>query len=103
MIIYQLDELVIFFTAVFTLKASRLEEKGGRILKLIGGTLMLSLAIVMLINPNLINSMGSALLIFGVALGVALLILLLHRRVLPAMGIHIGTEFQPKNKSIKRH
>lgn len=103
MIIYQLDELVIFFTAVFTLKASRLEEKGGRILKLIGGTLMLSLAIVMLVNPNLINSMGSALLIFGAALGVALLILLLHRRVLPAMGIRIGTEFQPKNKSTKRH
>lgn len=102
MIIYQVDELAIFFTAVFTLKASRLEEKGGRILKLMGGTLMLSLAMVMLINPNLINNMGSALLIFGIALGVALLILLLHRRILPALGIHIGSEFKPKKPNKRR-
>ena len=55
MLIYQLDELIIFFSVVFTLKASKLEEKHGRILKLIGGTLMLTLAAVMLINPTLMN------------------------------------------------
>ncbi len=45
MFIYQLDEMAIFGTVVVTLKASKLEEKHGRILKLIGGTLMLTLAI----------------------------------------------------------
>ena len=92
MLIYQIDELAIFLVAVFTLKSSKLEEKHGRILKLIGGTLMLTLAAVMLINPSLMNNLGSSLLIFGAAFGAAMLILLVHRVVLPHYGIHIGTE-----------
>lgn len=102
MIIYQIDELVIFLTAVFTLKATRLEEKHGRILKLIGGILMLSLAIVMIIKPSLLSSLNSALIIFGIAFGAIILVLLLHRRILPAMGIWIGTEMEGKNKRKKR-
>ena len=82
MLIYQLDELAIFFTAVFTLKASRLEEKHGRILKLIGGTLMLTLAVVMLFKPELMNKLSSSLIIFAIAFGATLLILLLHQVIL---------------------
>ena len=67
MVIYQLDELIIFLTAVFTLKATRLEEKHGRILKLIGGVLMFTLAIIMIVKPSLLNELGSALIIFGIA------------------------------------
>jgi hypothetical protein len=100
LVIYQIDELAIFFTAVFTLKASRLEEKQGRILKLIGGTLMLTLAAVMVINPALMNNLSSSLLIFGIAFGVAGLVLLLHRKILPAFGIWIGSE---KPQRQKRH
>jgi cytochrome c biogenesis protein CcdA/glutaredoxin len=102
MIIYQIDELVIFFAAVFTLKASRMEEKHGRILKLIGGTLMLTLAGVMIFNPNLLNDLNSALIIFAVAFGLTALILLVHRRVLPAFGIWIGTEKSSKRKTSKK-
>ena len=98
LVIYQIDELVIFFTAVFTLKASRLEEKQGRILKLIGGTLMLTLAAVMVINPSLMNNLSSSLLIFGIAFAVAGLVLLLHRKILPAFGIWIGSEKSPRQK-----
>lgn len=92
LIIYQLDEMAIFFTAAFTLKASKLEEKHGRILKLIGGMLMLTLAGVMLVNPALMNSLGSSLLIFGTALFATLIILWVHRVLLPKMGIHFGSE-----------
>lgn len=103
MVIYQLDELAIFFVAVFTLKASRLEEKHGRILKLIGGILMLTLAAVMLFKPTLMNQLSSALLIFAIAFGVTALILLLHRRILPHYGIWIGTESQkPRKRGYKR-
>jgi len=101
MVIYQLDELVIFGVAVVTLRASKLEEKQGRILKLISGVLMLTLALVMLINPKLMNDLGTALLIFVAAFGVTLLILLVHRVILPQFGIHIGAEFEPKRK--RRH
>lgn len=105
MLIYQLDELVIFFIAVFTLKSSRLEEKQGRILKLVGGTLMLALAIVMLVKPSLMDNLSSSVLIFGAAFVLAGFVLLLHRRILPAFGVWIGSEAKPaaKRKKASHH
>lgn len=92
MLIYQLDEIIIFTGAVIGLRASKLEEKQGRILKLVGGMLMLVLAIVMLVNPSLMSSLSATLWIFLIAFGAALMVLLVHRKVLPALGIYIGTE-----------
>jgi thiol-disulfide isomerase/thioredoxin len=103
MFIYQIDELGIFLAAVVTLKSTRVEEKHGRILKLGGGMLMFALALSMLINPRLMNSLGSSLIVFGSAIAATLLVLLVHRRLLPAYGINIGTEFGPKKKSAKKH
>jgi cytochrome c biogenesis protein CcdA/thiol-disulfide isomerase/thioredoxin len=96
LIIYQADEMVIFGAAVYSLRASRLEEKHGRILKLIGGMLMLTLAAVMLIRPSLMNDLASSLVIFGITLLAVLLVLLVHRVILPGMGIRIGSEFSQK-------
>jgi len=98
LLIYQLDELGIFAVAVVTLKSSKIEEKHGRILKLIGGTLMLALSIAMLVDPFIMNNMSSSLIVFGAALALTLVVLVVHRRILPAMGIYIGTEMQPKAK-----
>lgn len=98
MVIYQIDEAAIFLAAVFTLKTSRLEEKHGRVLKLIGGMLMLTLAGVMLINPNLMDKLSSSLLIFGIAFVAAVVVLVVHRKVLPHFGIYIGTEVGPQKK-----
>jgi glutaredoxin len=94
MLIYQLDELVIFFSAVITLKATRLEEKNGRVLKLMGGMLMASLSAVMIFNPALMNSLVNSILIFAAAFLATLLILLIHRVILPHLGIRLGTEFK---------
>jgi thiol-disulfide isomerase/thioredoxin len=102
MLIYQLDELAIFGVAVVTLKASRFEESHGRTLKLIGGMLMLTLAVVMLVDPSLMGEIESSLWVFGGAFAATLLVLLLHRRVLPRMGIYIGDEMQPATPSKKR-
>jgi thiol-disulfide isomerase/thioredoxin len=96
LVIYQADELIIFFAAVSSLKASRLEEKHGRILKLAGGILMLTLAVVMLLKPAWMNGLGSSLIVFGVALGIFLLVLLIHRVILPRLGITIGSEHLSK-------
>lgn len=100
--VYQLDEMGIFFVAVYTMRSSKVEEKHGRILKLIGGMLMLSLAGVMLINPSLMNDLSSSLVVFGIAFGITVLVLVLHRLVLPKMGIRIGTEFNHKGKGKKK-
>jgi hypothetical protein len=102
LVIYQLDELGIFAVAVVTLKSSKIEEKHGRILKLIGGTLMLTLAIAMLVDPFIMNNMSSSLTVFGIALILTLVVLLVHRRILPAMGIYIGTEMQPRAKKSRK-
>lgn len=98
MLIYQIDELGIFLAAVFTLKSSRLEEKHGRILKLIGGTLMLTLASVMVVKPALMNNLANSLAIFGIAFGAAALVLVVHRYILPRWGIVIGTEALAQSK-----
>ncbi len=102
MLIYQLDEMVIFGTAVFSLKASKLEEKHGRILKLIGGMLMLTLAAVMLFKPALMSDLGDSLVVFAVAAAATLLVLLLHRKILPAFGIWIGSEKAEHRKGAVR-
>jgi cytochrome c biogenesis protein CcdA/thiol-disulfide isomerase/thioredoxin len=98
MLIYLLDELIVFGTVVVTLKASKLEEKHGRVLKLVGGLVMLALAVVLLVNPDLMNSLTSSMLVFGVAIGLAGLVLLVHRVVLPRFGIYIGSELRATQK-----
>jgi thiol-disulfide isomerase/thioredoxin len=105
MLIYLLDELIVFGTVVVTLKASKLEEKHGRVLKLVGGLVMLALAVVLLVNPDLMNSLTSSLLVFGAAFGLAGLVLLVHRSVLPRFGIYIGSELgamQTKNRQRRK-
>lgn len=71
LLVYQLDELVIFGVAVRTLRASRLQEHQGRVLKLVGGMLMLTLAVVMLVEPVWMSDLGSSLLVLLTALAAA--------------------------------
>jgi hypothetical protein len=92
MVIYQLDELAVFLVAVFTLRASRIEERHGRVLKLIGGILMLTLAGVMIFSPSLMNDLLGSLIVFGIAFSVTAVVLVVHRKILPAFGIWIGSE-----------
>lgn len=102
MLIYQIDELGLFLITVFTLKASKLEEKQGRILKLVGGTLMLTLAGVMIVNPSLMNELRNSLLIFGAAFAAAGLVLVIHRWILPRFGITLGNESAQAGKGRRR-
>jgi hypothetical protein len=48
------------------------------------------------------NDLSNSLVVFGIAFGVTLLVLVLHRLVLPKMGIRIGTELNPKGKGKKK-
>lgn len=92
MLIYLLDELFVFGTVVLTLKASRFEETHGRVLKLIGGMIMLALALVLIIDPDLMNSLAGSLGVFGAALLASMVILLVHRKLLPRWGVTLGNE-----------
>lgn len=90
MLLYQLDELIIFLVVVVTMKSKKMEEKHGQVLKLFSGCLMVVLSVVMIVKPALMNDLGSTLIIFGSALLFTLLILLLTTYILPKFGIYIG-------------
>ncbi|MCC5810849.1 MAG: thioredoxin [Ectothiorhodospiraceae bacterium] len=92
LLVYLGIELVIFIAALFTFRVDRFEERQGRVLKLVGGLIMLALAAVLLIRPELMQDIGGTLAVFFGALAVAVLLIVLHRRVLPAMGVRIGDE-----------
>jgi hypothetical protein len=81
------------------MKASKIEDKHGRILKLISGSVILTLSVVMLVNPDLMNQFGTSLMVFAVSLAGAALIYIVHQHILPKFGIFIGSGFtKPKGK-----
>jgi glutaredoxin len=84
MVVYLLDELAIFAVAVVTMRVARFEEREGRVLKLVGGSVMLALAAAMLFRPTALESVGGMLMVFGLALGASLLVAFTHYLVHPA-------------------
>jgi len=90
--IYALDELIVFTSVVLTLKASKMQEKHGRALKLLGGVIMLTLALVMLFKPALMDDVTSSTIVFTAAIALTAVILYVHRRILPRYGITLGSE-----------
>ena len=90
MLLYQIDELIIFLVVVVTMKSKRMEEKHGQVLKLFSGCLMVALSAVMIFKPALMNELSSTLIVFGAAIAATLLILLFTAVILPKFGIYIG-------------
>ncbi|WP_043740187.1 glutaredoxin family protein [Thioalkalivibrio nitratireducens] len=80
LLIYLLIELVVFVAALVTLRMGRFEESHGRVLKLVGGLIMVALALVLALNPELMNDVGGTLLVFAGSLLLAGMIILAHRR-----------------------
>jgi len=85
LIIYLLDELVIFFIAVAKLRIEKFQEGQARALKLIGGVVMIALAIVLVADPDIMSQAGPAIGVFVVAFAVAGLIIVVHRKLLPRL------------------
>ena len=87
MVIYLFDELLVFGTVAVTLESSRIREEHGKVLKLVGGTLMLTLGTSFLFAPGLMENVKGSLIVFGVAVVASLFLILLRRRLLPLLGI----------------
>ncbi len=84
MTIYLLDELFVFGTVSITLQSSRIKEEHGRLLKLVGGTLMLTLGVSFLFAPELMNGLLGSLVVFGAAILASALLALLRKVSRPA-------------------
>jgi cytochrome c biogenesis protein CcdA/glutaredoxin len=79
--IYLLDEIVLFAAVVVTLRIARFQERHGQLLKLVGGTVMLALGVVMLVSPAVMNTVGGTVLVFLAAALTTAVIHLVTRRV----------------------
>ena len=81
--IYLLIELVVFVTALVTLRMGRFQESHVRNLKLIGGIIMVALAAVIVLNPDLMNDVAGTLIVFMGAIGLGLMIIAVYQRFSP--------------------
>lgn len=75
LLIFLVDELVIFGAAVLTMRAAKMQEHHGQLLQLIGGTLMLTLAVAMVATPAALESVAGTAIVFTVAAGVTVTVL----------------------------
>lgn len=79
MLVFLVDEVAVFAAAVVTLRTFKLQERHGRVLKLVGGAVMLTLAATMLAAPTLLESLTGTLGVFAAAAMLTAAIALLHR------------------------
>ncbi len=89
--IYLLDELVIFGAAVFTMRATRLQERHGRLLKLIGGMVMVAIAVAIVFFPTSMESIGGVLAVFLVAVVGSVVVAATERAIRGGDGDGSGT------------
>ncbi len=81
MIPFLADEMAVFAVAVLTMRAAKLQEEHGELLKLFAGVTMLALAVVMVADAELMESPVAALALFGGAFVLAWAIHLVTTRV----------------------
>jgi hypothetical protein len=80
MVPFLLDEIIVFGVAVATMRAAKLQEKHGRLLKLIAGTVMLALAGTMIFVPKVMEEVLGATAVVVAAIGVAVVVHLATNR-----------------------
>jgi hypothetical protein len=81
MVPFLLDEFLVLAVAIWTMRAMKMQEKHGELLKLFAGVTMLVLAAVMAINPALMENPVAALALFSGAFGLAAVIHVVTGRV----------------------
>jgi glutaredoxin len=87
LLIYLLDEVLLFAAVVVTLRVTRFQEQHGQVLKLVGGMVMLALGVVMLVRPAIMNGLAGTLAVFVAAAVLTAVVHLVTRRIRgPALG-----------------
>lgn len=78
--VFLLDELLVFGAAIITLRATRLQERHGRALKLVAGSVLVCLAVAMLAAPTALTTLVGTVVVFGAALVLAAILYALSSR-----------------------
>jgi cytochrome c biogenesis protein CcdA/glutaredoxin len=77
---YLLDELIVVVVVVAAMRATKLQERHGRVLKLVSGALMIALATVLVVAPQAMQSL-SAMLLVPLVTGVVVVVVMMLRRI----------------------
>ncbi len=64
LLVFLIDELLIFGAVVLTMRVTKLQEHHGRLLQLVGGTLMVTLAVAMVAAPQLMDDVVGTAVVF---------------------------------------
>ena len=67
LVVFLLDELIVFLGVVTTMRALKVQEHHGRALKLVSGVVMVTLAVVMIARPEAMETVGGAVVVFAIA------------------------------------
>jgi len=74
MLIYFVDEMIVFLLATITMQKIKMSEENGRFIKLTSGLLLAILAIILLFDPSILDRILHVLLVFGGTLLAAFLV-----------------------------
>lgn len=76
LLVYLFDEVAVLLVALITLKATRMQERHGRQLKLVSGMVMIALAFVLLVDPTIMETLVGSFLVVIAAVAASGLVLL---------------------------
>jgi thiol-disulfide isomerase/thioredoxin len=80
LLVYVLDELLLFAVVLVTLRVTRFQERHGRLLKLLAGVVLVAIGGVLLVAPALMEDPFGAVLVLAAAVLVAVVIDRVARR-----------------------
>lgn len=67
MAVFLLDELVVFAAAVVTLRSAKLQQRHGQALKIVSGSVLVTLAAAMVVAPGAMQTLPGTLAVFAAA------------------------------------
>ena len=67
MAVFLLDELAVFAAAVVTLRSTKLQQRHGQALKIVSGSVLVTLAVAMLLVPGAMQTLPGTLAVFAAA------------------------------------
>ncbi len=79
MSVFLIDELAVLGVAVVAMRVTKVQERHGRILKLVGGMVMVTLAGVLIAAPEMMESASGAVAVFLIAAIATIVVLVLDK------------------------
>jgi cytochrome c biogenesis protein CcdA len=67
LLVFLIDELLLFGAAVITMRATRVQERHGRALKILAGSVLVTLAVTMIAAPQALTSPVGTMVVFALA------------------------------------